>query len=71
MPTEVVGLSCTFPGPIAAHDVPGFWRAAHSGANVPSVVPHSRWAIDQYYSPVVAGEQDIAWFSNVGLCAPA
>lgn len=53
--TEIVGLSCAYPGPAAASSVMGFWQAAAGGADLPTVIPHDRWAIEQHYSPDVTG----------------
>lgn len=53
--TEVMGLSCTYPGPAAAGGVAGFWDAAVAGTDLPAAIPYGRWAIERHYSPEVAG----------------
>lgn len=57
--TQVVSVSCAYPGPAAAGGLPGFWGAAAAGADLPAVIPHDRWAIEQHYSPDVAGGQGV------------
>ena len=59
MVTEVVGLTCAYPGPAAAGGVAGFWGAAVAGADLPAAIPYDRWAIERHYSPEVAGA--FAW----------
>lgn len=55
--TQVVGVSCAYPGPAAADGLAGFWGAAVAATDLPSVIPHDRWAIEQHYSPDVAGAE--------------
>lgn len=53
--TQVVGVSCTYPGPAATGGLSGFWGAAVAAIDLPAVIPFDRWAIEQHYSPDVAG----------------
>lgn len=53
--TEIVGLSCTYPGQAAMHSVAGFWDTAVSSADLPTVIPHDRWAIEARYSSDIRG----------------
>ena len=53
--TEIVGLSCAYPGAAAADSVSGFWGAAVAGTDLPTDIPYDRWAIERHYSPDVTG----------------
>ena len=53
--TEIVGLSCAYPGAAAADSVMGFWGAAVAGTDLPTVIPYDRWAIERHYSPDITG----------------
>ena len=50
-----MGLSCAYPGPAAEASVAGFWGAAAVGADLPTVIPYDRWAIERHYSPDITG----------------
>lgn len=60
--TELVGLSCIYPGKAADHNTgaAGFWSSAIMAEDLPSVVPHNRWDIESHYSADVAG-QCVGW----------
>ena len=53
--TEVVGMSCIYPGQAAQCGAAGFWRTAQSGKDLPSVIPPGRWDIERHYAPDVTG----------------
>lgn len=53
--TEIVGLSCAYPGAAAADSVSGFWGAAVAGTDLPTDIPYDRRAIERHYSPDVTG----------------
>jgi acyl carrier protein len=54
--TEVLGLSCVYPGQAGAagSGAAGFWHSALAAADLPCVIPHNRWDIDRCYSPDTA-----------------
>ena len=53
--TEIVGVSCVYPGQAAQHGAAGFWRAAKGCEDLPSVIPPGRWNIERHYNPDVSG----------------
>lgn len=54
--TEIVGVSCMYPGAAAETGLDGFWQTAFDGGDVPSVVPYNRWAIERYHDPETVGK---------------
>lgn len=58
--TEVVGLSCTFPGAAMSKSVTGFWQTALASADLPTVIPHARWDVERHYSPAAAASGKMA-----------
>lgn len=54
--TEIVGVSCMYPGAAAETGLAGFWQTAIDGGDVPSVVPYDRWAIERYHEPEAVGK---------------
>ncbi len=42
-------MGCRFPGGV--DDPESFWRMLRSGGDTISIVPPSRWSIDDYYDP--------------------
>lgn len=54
--TEIVGVSCIYPGQAAVNGVEGFWASAAECADLPGGVPFSRWDIERHYTPDVTGK---------------
>jgi acyl carrier protein len=54
--SEVVGMSCIYPGRSHSTGPEGFWQSAQLSDDLPETVPCSRWRIEQVYSPDIAGE---------------
>ncbi len=46
-PIAIVGMSCRFPGGVTSPEE--FWQLLYQGIDGISVVPKSRWNIDEYY----------------------
>lgn len=53
--THIVGMSCVYPGAASSKSVTGFWLTAINAEDLPMVIPFNRWAIEQYYDPIVTG----------------
>lgn len=53
--SEIVGVSCVYPGQAAQHGAAGFWQAAIGCEDLPSVIPPGRWDIERHYNPDVTG----------------
>lgn len=53
----VLSVSCRYPHSI--HSMEAFSLAALDAADLPQVVPWSRWNIDRFYSPVAGGNNGI------------
>ena len=59
--TDLVGLSCRYPGPAAGVD--GFWRGALSAADLQETIPCTRWGVDRLYAPDPANGRMYARFA--------
>lgn len=53
--TEIVGVSCIYPGQASEDGASGFWRTAISSEDLPCVIPPGRWDIERHYAPDVTG----------------
>ena len=53
--TEIVGVSCIYPGQAAEHGAAGFWKSAIKSEDLPCVIPPGRWDIERHYAPDVTG----------------
>lgn len=53
--TEIVGVSCIYPGQASEDGTAGFWRTAIGSEDLPCVIPPGRWDIERHYAPDVTG----------------
>jgi acyl carrier protein len=53
--TEIVGVSCIYPGQASEAGAAGFWKTAINSEDLPCVIPPGRWDIEKYYAPDVTG----------------
>lgn len=64
--THVVGVSGAYPSQTADRGYTGFWTSLQAGADLPAVVPHSRWDLEQYYAPEARG--DLTMYARHAAC---
>ena len=44
--------------------MPGFWNKASQNADIPSLIPHERWAIEAAYAPDVTANKMYVRFAG-------
>ncbi|KAK9803996.1 hypothetical protein WJX72_011444 [[Myrmecia] bisecta] len=61
--TNVVGLSCIYPGS-AEGGTEEFWTGAKHAQDIPELIPFERWSLERLYSPEVAVDKMYARFAG-------